>query len=105
MDAMKDVNAKLQKQDVTIATQGATIVKQGATIAKQGATIAELQVKCGTQDEVIEGLEAKNEAQDGTIKNLQTDLIAEREARKEDIQSLVQVCPRFTDPMPSLIHS
>ena len=81
LDAMKNVNAKLEKQD---------------------ATIEELQVKNRTQDKVIEGLEAKNEAQDeviegqnGAIKSLQADLHAEREARKEDIQSLIQARLHF----------
>jgi vacuolar-type H+-ATPase subunit I/STV1 len=69
LDAMKNVNAKLEKQD---------------------ATIEELQAKNGTQDKVIEGLEAKNETQNGAIKSLQAELHAEREARKEDIQSLIQ---------------
>lgn len=69
LDAMKNVNAKLEKQD---------------------ATIEELQAKNGTQDKVIEGLEAKNETQTGAIKSLQAELHAEREARKEDIQSLIQ---------------
>ena len=62
LDAMKNVNAKLE----------------------------ELQAKNGTQDKVIEGLETKNETQNGTIKSLQAALHTEREARKEDIQSLIQ---------------
>ena len=78
LDAMKNVNAKLAKQD---------------------ATIEELQAKNGTQDKVIEGLEAKNEMQNGAIKSLQADLHAEREARKEDIQSLIQARLHFLDPV------
>ena len=61
-----------------------------AKLEKQDATIKELQAKNGTQDKVIEGLEAKNETQTGAIKSLQAELHAEREARKEDIQSLIQ---------------
>jgi hypothetical protein len=85
LDAMKDVNAKLEKQS---------------------ATIEELRAKCGTQDEVIEGLEAKNEVQDSAIKILQADLHTEREARTEDIQSLIQVrlCFLILMHLP-LIHS
>ena len=107
VNAMTDVRAKLENQDATIVQQGVTIAKQGATIAKQGATIAkqlatieDLQVRNSTQDQVIGSLqvknkmqEAMNDAQDRAIKMLQLDLHAEREARKDDIESLVQVSP------------
>jgi hypothetical protein len=55
----------------------------------------DVNVKLEKQDEVIEGLEAKNEVQDSTIENLQAALHAEREAQKEDIQSLIQVHLHF----------
>lgn len=84
MEAMKDMKTRLQRQDGAIAKQDATISKQGVTIAEQGATIAE-------QGATIEHLQVQNEAQDGIIANLQTDLREEKAARKEDIDSLIQV--------------
>ena len=83
LDAMKNVNAKLEKQDATIEELQA---KNGT----QDKVIEGLKAKNETQDKVIEGLEAKNETQTGAIKSLQAELHAEREARKEDIQSLIQ---------------
>ena len=92
LDAMKNVNAKLAKQDATIEELQA---KNGT----QDKVIEGLEARSEAQDEVIEGLEAKNEMQNGAIKSLQADLHAEREARKEDIQSLIQARLHFLDPV------
>ena len=98
MEAMKDMKSRLQrqdgaiaKQDATISKQGVTIAKQGATIAEQGATIAEHVATIAKQGTTIEHLQVQSEAQDGIIANLQTDLREEKAARKEDIDSLIQV--------------
>jgi chromosome segregation ATPase len=99
LDAMKNVNAKLEKQD-------ATIEELQVKNKTQDEVIEGLKAKNEAQDEVIEGLEAKNETQNGAIKTFHVDLHAEKEARKEDIQSLIQAHLHFLHLMRlPLIHS